>query len=190
MNTMEQTAALRAETPALYPARPQNARGRAFVTNGRDGMQNENTAETATAQAVAYLRINKEAIGSAEATAWQIDRQRARCEEVARQHGLTIVEVYADTTGAVGIGQRPELARLLGELPNTRARYVITGDVARISRNVRDLVAVERRLMQADAELLVWGEDPVHAHLRRRMVSVVCGSGVRRTNHPEEGGQA
>jgi DNA invertase Pin-like site-specific DNA recombinase len=83
---------------------------------------------------------------------------------------------------------RPELARLLDELSNVRAQYVIVGDVARLSRNARELVVVERRLMEVSAELLVWGENEVHAHLRRRMAALLAGVPAHEHAERKEGG--
>jgi DNA invertase Pin-like site-specific DNA recombinase len=137
-------------------------------------MRDENTTDTATTRAVAYMRVSEHAVRDAEAVARRIERQRVRCETIADEHGLTIVHEYVDRTGGLPIHQRPELQRLLSELPTIRARYVVTGDLERVSRSARELVAVEQQLIEVGAELLVWGENEIHAHLRRRMAVLLA----------------
>jgi hypothetical protein len=152
----------------------------AFPTIGRDDMHDEKTTETA-ATAVMYMRVNPYpkidplARFDAENIEELLQRQRTRCREVAQQHGLTITHEYADMTGAVRLNQRPELRRLLDELASRRAQYVIVGDIARLSRSAREVVAIEQRLTAVGATLLVWGENEVHAHLRRRMAALLVG---------------
>lgn len=147
-------------------------------------MRNETTTETATIHAVAYIRVNERAVADAEAVTHRIERQRLRCETLADEHGLTIARAYVDRTGAVPIVQRPELQRMLNELPATRARYVLTAGLERISRSARDIIVIERRLIEVGAELLVWGESDVHAHLRRRMTALFIEHGVGQEDEP------
>jgi DNA invertase Pin-like site-specific DNA recombinase len=136
-------------------------------------MQDEN-ADVVTIPAVAYIRVNEQAIGDSEAIAHRIQRQRVRCAMLADEHGLTVVRPYIERTGALPIHQRPELQRLLRELPALRVSYVVAGDLERVSRSARELVAIEQRLIGAGAELLVWGENETHAHLRRRMAVLLA----------------
>jgi hypothetical protein len=183
---MERTAMLPPDAIPIYPARPQNACGRAFATDGRDDMR-ENTTDATTIQAVAYMRVNEHAAGrTADA---QLQRQRNRCREVAQKHGLTIALEYIDMTGAVRLDRRPELNRLLAELPAIGATYVVIPDFGRLSREARDVIAIEQRLIGAGAELLVWGESEIHAHLRRRMTALIIEHGVGRESEGLEGDQ-
>lgn len=174
MNILDTTTELIAlGVSRIYPAWSQDARERAFSTNGRDGMEDENTADAAMMRAVVYIRVNEPAVGDAEVVAQRIERQRVRCEMLANEHGLTIVREYIDRTGALPVYQRSELQRLFNELRSVGARFVITGDLERVSRNARELIAIEKHLIQAGAELLVWGEGEVPAHLRRRMAAIL-----------------
>jgi DNA invertase Pin-like site-specific DNA recombinase len=123
------------------------------------------------------MRVNHAAVGDPEAVAVAVERQRELCLAFAAQRGLRVVDVYLDTGGAARVEQRPALQRLLAELPATHASFVIISDLARVSRQVRDLTTFEQRLSEAGVELLVWGEDHLHVELRRRMSKVLTASG-------------
>lgn len=133
--------------------------------------------ETKSTRAVTYTRVNHAARGSSGMAESAVDRQLAACHAAAEARGLTIIAEYSDTTGALHIEQRPVLQRLFDELAARQVGYVIVSDLARVSRNVRDLTAFEDRLMWAGAELLVFGEGQEQVKARRRMTSILAGFG-------------
>lgn len=136
---------------------------------------NNNSADTKSANnAVSYTRVNHGAVGDNDAVERLLERQRERCQQVAEKYGLVIVAEYSDNGGAVSVDHRPGLRRLLATLPFTRAHHVIVSDLARISRDVRLLNAVEEHLHSYGCRLLVYGEGPEHEEVRRRIGTVLA----------------
>lgn len=124
---------------------------------------------------VVYVRVNQNALASTETAEENIAFQRTLCHVLARIRGLTVVTEYHETTGPLPTAERPQLRRMLRELPEKQARYVIVADLTRLTRNVSHLIAIEDRIEQQGAKLLVYGEGPAHAALRRRMTAAIAG---------------
>ena len=122
-------------------------------------------------RALVYLRVAR----VSEQDDGQFDMQRQRCEEMAKQYELTIIKEYREVgSGLTAAEDRPGLGRLLEELPIIKPRYLLVSDLARISRQVREVVAVDEYLMCVGAELLVYGEGPEQEGVRRRIAAVLA----------------
>jgi DNA invertase Pin-like site-specific DNA recombinase len=158
----------------VYPTRPRIAQERDGTVKREDSMHDDNESRAANDRAVIYMRVNHGAIGDPQVGAVAIEYQREACRLVAEERGLTIVGEYIDRGGAISIERRPVLWQLLEELSARDVRYVIVSDLARISRNVRDMTIIEERLMQAGVGLLVYGEGEAAVQMRRRIAAIVA----------------
>jgi DNA invertase Pin-like site-specific DNA recombinase len=98
-----------------------------------------------------------------------LDWQRERCRSVAEQYGLRITDEYCDIGASASRIKRPALRQMLNELTTKNVHYVIVTDLARLSRNMRDLRTITAHLTQDGAELIVCDEDATHASLWQDM---------------------
>lgn len=81
-----------------------------------------------------YLRVSTD-----EQT---VDNQRQDLEQVAKQRGWTIVEMYCDDgiSGAKGRNKRPDFDRLLRDATSRRFDLVAAWSVDRLGRSLTDLI--------------------------------------------------
>lgn len=136
-------------------------------------MDNPKPTSNSNKRAVLYMRVANAA--QKDVAISQFDMQRARCQAVANEHGFSVVEEYRESgSGVASLEKRTALQQLLDDLAERRVDYVITSDLARLSRNARDLMAIEQRLTQANAGLLVCGQGPNQVEVRRRLVALVA----------------
>jgi DNA invertase Pin-like site-specific DNA recombinase len=110
-------------------------------------------------RAVLFIRVNRRAAGNDAAEA-QVERQRQRGQDVARQLGAFVVREYVDYGGGVGIEQRPVIEAMLDDLTAQRdADYVIADDWARLTRRADDMVVIHRVAEEVGARLIVGGSE-------------------------------
>lgn len=102
-----------------------------------------------------YVRLARNDANSHRRLGWQ----RERCRKIAERHGLCITDEYCDIGASASRIKRPALQRMLDEMTAKNIHYVIVTDLARMSRNMRDLRTIAACLTQADAELIVCDED-------------------------------
>jgi DNA invertase Pin-like site-specific DNA recombinase len=84
-----------------------------------------------------------------------LERQWQVCKDVARRHGLDIVDSYTDA-GFSGLSpRRPDLDRMLREMSLGRAHYLITADGVRLARELRLRLALELEIAWYGVQLVV-----------------------------------
>ena len=115
-------------------------------------------------RAVIYVRI---ASGD-QADRLALERQTSICRAAAKRHSLTVVGEYRDVGRPGHLDQCPGLQRMLDGLAESEVAFVITSDLARLSRNVGDLDEIRSRLTRAGVGLVV-------GNVLARMASVVGG---------------
>jgi DNA invertase Pin-like site-specific DNA recombinase len=99
-------------------------------------MKKLSSKETQSAQqkAVIYLRVGR-------TPGWEgaIDRQRQECEELARQLGARVTDVYADHGGSGKFQDRPGLQKLLGDLGRGRdVSWLLVSSRDKLGRDTTD----------------------------------------------------
>lgn len=102
------------------------------------------------ATAVMYVRIGQ----AARRPDWQIEQQRQACLWVAELLGCEIVEEFVDVSSHGSQLDRTELQRMLRRLGNRPVEFVITQDLARLSRQCGDLEVLRRLFREAGAQLV------------------------------------
>lgn len=72
-----------------------------------------------------------------------LERQRADCERLVREHGYEVVEVYEDTAARTRQrGQRAGFQRVLSDARAGRADAVVAADLGRLARTPADMAAL------------------------------------------------
>jgi DNA invertase Pin-like site-specific DNA recombinase len=84
-----------------------------------------------------YIRVSS---GEQAETGNSIENQRSQCREYAARHGITIQDVYVDAGISGRSMKRPELLRLQAAIQN--GEHIIAYSVSRLSRSVRDFIAL------------------------------------------------
>ncbi len=116
-------------------------------------------------RAVLFIRVNRHGVGDDAAAEAQVERQRQRGKDVARQLGTLIVREYVDHGGGVSVEQRPAIEAMLDDLTAKRdTDYVIVDDLARLTRRADDMVVIERVVEDAGARLVI-GEDGLQGQM-------------------------
>jgi DNA invertase Pin-like site-specific DNA recombinase len=102
-------------------------------------------------RAVLYLRTgSRTPTNEVDRLAWQ----REVTSATARRLDAEVVAEYVDQ-GCSGMNpNRPDLQRLLAELPQLEPAYVLIADRSRLARNAADHAALVRRIEQSDAALV------------------------------------
>jgi len=101
------------------------------------------------------VRINRRFVSQQMLADKSIQRQRALGEQVARRLDATIVREYVDLSGAVLLGNRPELQAMLRSLTNFPVQYVIVEEWGVLSGKPDDAAAILSAITDAGAELVV-----------------------------------
>jgi DNA invertase Pin-like site-specific DNA recombinase len=98
-------------------------------------MKKLSSKETQSPQkAVIYLRVGR-------TPGWEgaIARQRQECEELARQLGARVADVYADHGGTGRFQDRPGLRKLLGDLGRDRdVSWLLVSSRDKLGRDTTD----------------------------------------------------
>lgn len=84
----------------------------------------------------AYLRLSKEEAQSGESSS--IGNQRMIIENYCRQNGITLVREFVDDGYSGGNFNRPGFQQMMGELDKNLANTVITKDLSRLGRDMRE----------------------------------------------------
>ncbi|MEV6873926.1 recombinase family protein [Amycolatopsis sp. NPDC051128] len=106
--------------------------------------------------AVIYLRVSTEEQAKVGGTAegYSIPYQRTWCRKKAAELGLTVVGEYVDAGHSAKSTRRPELQRMLRELPTLGASFVIIHKIDRLARNTRDDHKINDQIAAAGARLI------------------------------------
>lgn len=84
----------------------------------------------------AYMRLSREEEHSGESAS--ITNQRAIIEAYCKEHNLTLVDEFADDGYTGANFQRPEFLRLLKRIETGKINTVITKDLSRLGRDMRE----------------------------------------------------
>lgn len=100
-------------------------------------MENRTTNKPKQRRAALYLRMSLDNTGED----FGIDRQRAECQQVAKNKGSEIVEEYSDNSFSASKAKvvRPGYERLLADLALGKFEAVICYDLDRLTRQPRQL---------------------------------------------------
>lgn len=83
-----------------------------------------------------YLRLSDEECAGTESTS--IASQRMIIENYCRQNGITLVREFSDDGWSGGNFDRPGFKNMLGELEKGKVKLVITKDLSRLGRDMRE----------------------------------------------------
>lgn len=86
--------------------------------------------------AFAYLRLSNEEKVAGESAS--ITNQRRIAEDYCRQNGIRLIQVFADDGWSGGNFDRPEFKAMIRQLTEGRANMVITKDLSRLGRDMRE----------------------------------------------------
>ena len=86
--------------------------------------------------AYAYLRLSREEAKNGESSS--ISNQRSMIEGYCRQNGITLVRTFVDDGWSGGNFDRPGFQKMMRELENGNANTVITKDLSRLGRDMRE----------------------------------------------------
>ena len=86
--------------------------------------------------AFAYLRLSNEEAREGESSS--IGSQRMMIQNYCKQHGITLVREFADDGYSGGNFDRPAFQQMLSELEKGKANLVITKDLSRLGRDMRE----------------------------------------------------
>ena len=86
--------------------------------------------------AFAYLRLSREEARNGESSS--ISNQRSMIESYCRQNGFTLVRCFTDDGWSGGNFDRPGLQAMMRELEYNGANTVITKDLSRLGRDMRE----------------------------------------------------
>ena len=86
--------------------------------------------------AFAYLRLSREEARNGESSS--ISNQRSMIESYCRQNGFTLVRCFTDDGWSGGNFDRPGFQTMMRELENNGANTVITKDLSRLGRDMRE----------------------------------------------------
>ncbi len=96
-------------------------------------------ADLAEATAVIYLRVSSVGqLTGYSPEGYSIEGQRQACERHAASLGARIIATYIEPGKTATNTLRPELQRMLSELPNLKPTYVIFYDLSRVAREEKD----------------------------------------------------
>ncbi len=106
--------------------------------------------------AVVYLRVSTEEQARVGGTAegFSIPYQRDATLKKARELGLIVVEEYVDAGHSAKSANRPDLQRMLRELAERGAGWVIVHKIDRLARNTRDDHQINAAITAAGARLI------------------------------------
>lgn len=111
--------------------------------------------QTQLSPAVAYVRVSRVAGRSGESFI-SPDVQRERCEQLARERGLRIIETYTDLDESGGEWHRPAFQEALAAVTEDRRAVALIGATQdRVSRSTRDLLRVADEVDEAGGALVV-----------------------------------
>lgn len=88
-----------------------------------------------------------------------IEQQIAKCQELATEYGIRIVNIYADRAVSGRTDQRREFQKMLRETPKLGAKYVIAWKSNRMGRHMLDAMINEERLRDMGIRVLYVEED-------------------------------
>lgn len=124
--------------------------------------------ETQAAPAIGYGRVSR-VLGRGGESFISPDVQRAECERICAARGLRMVAFYLDLDQSGGKRRRPELDRALADIAAGRAVALVAATQNRVSRSVRDLLAIADELTEHGARLEV-GDLPEAASVNGQMM--------------------
>jgi DNA invertase Pin-like site-specific DNA recombinase len=130
--------------------------------NSKDGLRPK--------RAVIFVRVRTTPYDAGREAA-QLKAQRRYCEQVARQLGAPVVEVYAAHGGTTDVVVRSLIERMLRVVERQAAGYLIVQSCDRLTRRPDELARIARRLAGAGAELVTTA-DPAAAFLEQ--IRLVC----------------
>jgi site-specific DNA recombinase len=104
--------------------------------------------------AVIYLRVSSPSqLTGRNPDGYSIEGQREACYRHAERLGARVVETYIEP-GKTGTNmRRPELKRMLRELPELQVDYVIFYDLSRVARDEFDAFYLKREIESSGAKL-------------------------------------
>ncbi len=118
----------------------------------------EKSTSATTAQdgatAVMYLRVSSTGqLTGHNPEGYSIEAQREACERYAASLGARIVGEYVEPGKSATNLRRPQLQRMLSELPDLKPTYVIFYDLSRVARDEFDAFWLLREIEACDAKL-------------------------------------
>lgn len=106
-------------------------------TAGALALQKSDGSEGAKKFAHIYVRVSG---GEQAETGNSIENQRTQCREYAARHSIIVKDVYVDAGISGRSMKRPEFLRLQAAIRN--GEHIIAYSVSRLSRSVRDFIAI------------------------------------------------
>jgi site-specific DNA recombinase len=105
--------------------------------------------------AVIYLRVstNSQVNKAIDPEGYSIPAQRERCEQHAAALGAVVLEEYVEKGRSGTNRNRPELKRMLADLPRLKPSYVIFYDLSRSARDEFDAFWLLREITDNGAKL-------------------------------------
>jgi DNA invertase Pin-like site-specific DNA recombinase len=133
--------------------------------------------------AVVYMRVGRAAKADAEQMARQIEMQRQACLRIAAKLGCEVFYEFVDHGSTAAATNRPGLRMLFEWIEATPADFVITQDLARLSRRWNDLAFLERIFKGAGARLVT--ESTLADDDGREMEILLSIAAAYETDHAE-----
>lgn len=88
-----------------------------------------------------------------------IEQQVEQCTALAKEHGIRIIETYADRAVSGRTDKRPDFQRMMKDAASGMFRYVIAWKSNRIGRNMLEALVNEARLEDMGVRILYVEED-------------------------------
>lgn len=120
-----------------------------------------------------WIRVSTEDQARGESPA----NHRARAEQYAALKGWEVVEIY-DLSGVSGkaVLEHPEARRMLDDVRSGRIRALVLSKLARLGRNVRELLAISDTFRECGADLVFIEESIDTGSPAGRMLFTVLGA--------------